>query len=237
MIPPQDTTLPSCFHCCNPLTRKGPLNERTNERTNQPTKCIKLWWQGSGSTFAWQVLKEVVERMQNMSTYRLPPYHIRRDEESNAGLSRFVASSSISLVAPPPLHVLKGHYLNRMLKDSESNINHLSRQNSEQEKGSAGNAASQSHQNLSTLSPSNSERCIAGTYRDFRDVLCSHARRGGVQSIKACRLEEGCDATALEKSEAIIRVSQSVRPSIRQPASQPARNVLPLYRKRQQKCW
>ena len=35
-----------------------------------------------------------------------------------------------------------------------------------------------------------------------------HARRGGIQHVKACR---DCDATELEKSEAIVRVSHCTK--------------------------
>ena len=40
--------------------------------------------------------------------------------------------------------------------------------------------------------------CLAATYRDFRDVLCSHARRGGAGGVKECR---GCDASQLEAQQ------------------------------------
>lgn len=45
--------------------------------------------------------------------------------------------------------------------------------------------------------------CLVATYRDFRDVLCSHARRGGDGSMGMC---SGCNATTLEKNQAVVKM-------------------------------
>lgn len=42
---------------------------------------------------------------------------------------------------------------------------------------------------------------INGRYRDFRDILCSHARRGGSGGVKACL---DCDASSLESSKSVV---------------------------------
>ena len=150
-------------------------------------RTLYLWGiQGSGSTYAWQVLKEVAAYASNLSD-AFP----RRPAGHHAGepLSASASSASASL---EPIHVMKGHYLNRMLKDAPA----------PPPPGSS--SSSSSFSSATTAASFDTTRCIAGTYRDFRDIICSHARRGGIQQIHACR---DCDATALEKSEAIIRVS------------------------------
>lgn len=94
-----------------------------------------LWGlQGSGSTFAWQVLSRVADR----------------------------AFGRTGVV------VRKGHYLRR-----------------------------------GSMQLANGTNCVAGTIRDFRDVICSHARRGGFQNIPAC---QKCDAEALERSGTAAKV-------------------------------
>mmetsp|Transcript_29335 Transcript_29335/g.37835 ORF Transcript_29335/g.37835 Transcript_29335/m.37835 type:complete len:225 (+) Transcript_29335:131-805(+) len=71
--------------------------------------------------------------------------------------------------------VIKGHYLNRMIRDH----------------------------NLPAVN-SHKIPCLVATYRDFRDILCSHARRGGSAGIKSC-LE--CDASTLESSKAVVMMT------------------------------
>lgn len=49
----------------------------------------------------------------------------------------------------------------------------------------------------------NTVPCLVATYRDFRDVLCSHARRGGEGNMRMC---PGCNATVLEEKQAVVRM-------------------------------
>jgi hypothetical protein len=45
--------------------------------------------------------------------------------------------------------------------------------------------------------------CLVATYRDFRDVLCSHARRGGEGNMRMC---PGCNATTLDETQAVLKM-------------------------------
>jgi len=93
-----------------------------------------LGMQGSGSTFVWQILEAVAQRLYDVSGRKID--------------------------------ILKVHFLNRV------NDRHI-----------------EGH-------------CILSTYRDFRDVVCSHARRGGSQGLPACI---DCDPTELEQRQVLVR--------------------------------
>uniref|UniRef100_A0A7S2W830 Sulfotransferase domain-containing protein n=1 Tax=Rhizochromulina marina TaxID=1034831 RepID=A0A7S2W830_9STRA len=122
----QEPELPNCGELIQPRSLHG--------MGRNCSKVVMLGMQGSGSTFVWQILEAVVQRL-------------------DAVMGR-------------KIDTLKVHFLNRVNDRSIDG------------------------------------RCIVSTYRDFRDVICSHARRGGSQGLPACI---GCDSTELEQREILVR--------------------------------
>jgi len=152
------------------------------------SRCTSLYlWglQGSGSTFAWQVLKAVTKRRQERQ---------EGDGDADTG-GRGVRSSNASAT---PVH--KGHYLLRMAKDHGLHLPPDFQMLSHLKKPAAAGTASSL---TSTQADRTGLACLAATYRDFRDVLCSHARRGGVGKVGECK---ACSASELETKKAVVHM-------------------------------